>query len=1193
MRRFLVVGCGGSGGATLAYMMDQLRSELLAAGVRSLPMGWQFVHIDVPNGAEEGPDGLANVAGQGGTYIGCGPQGSSYEILDSALSHRLAAEPALDTIATWAPRQPDAVTNPISAGAGQYRAIGRMITLSKAGEIRGRLQTAWDQLFRVEASSEMAQLDVPGMGDFDPNEPPLVLVVSSMAGGAGASMALDICRLLTLVSGIDPKLMGLFMVTPDIFDSLPESARIGVRANALAMLGEIVASQSGAAREHDVRILRALGQQHGEGEPIPFARVFPVGRYVGADRTLFGDGSQFAVYRGLGRGLAGLMMSGTASEQFISYDLGNTASPAGDRDLLGWGNQVWDPLPWGTYGFASLSMGRDRYAEYAAQRLARSCVDKLLFGHLQPGNPASATEQLDALLDSQWAAVCDSLGLPTTSGDEANRTRLLGNWITNTALPTRGVAAGVGTLVDRQLRGYLPNPDGMTAEQWVPIFRQAVANRRAPLAQAIADVSYGLAFAWHREFAGRIDTLVTDAIANFGLPYARGMVNMLRRYIDDELATAMDDLGSMGPTDLMALPPNVESALTSLRGVMSNADQVQQTALEGFYGNIRRALYADASGKVADVFKVIGGELLSPLSAALGEAQVILEGAQSEPPADVGLARLVTDQYVAWPSDADELVPGRFAEANNEVLLINSKGFKQRYELDLPKALATGQASPPFSGAVAESTSRVIAGQWPTTGGIAAPADVLERTANWVTKAFGVDPDSQASLVPSMGQYDVHTRPRELLDRARLYVGRPGEAFHEFCKVSLRDYIQGVDTPESELATRRRDIVTKFQEALALARPLASVNDQSLQTVHPGQQLEYRYKFADVPFLGQSVAQAMGEVLRSNPRIDQATKDNFARALSDEDSVTRVDIFGSYPNYSPLAFDSVLTPAAQQWSSTAGPGRAAFWRFRRTRPLHASLPMADAERRAMTAGWFLGQMLGCIQIPAAPYTEPVRIYDGENQQWIGFPHPLLTPPSQFTASYDWLPAVLEGILLAIARSHEPPVMRSLRPYRVLRELFDINSQDPASGIVPLSATGRLMDFLRGDSIARRSRVPQIAQAAGPSERADAAIEWLTTVWRLSSEYLPAGSPGAAENGRYTTITSRAKAGKTPIFRDLAPDVHWATGVLIRLVREAEEQCEQEAAQAAAAQQGASAHDVSAEDAVAGADDIAIPQGGTF
>lgn len=1186
MRRFLVVGCGGSGGATLAYMMDQLRSELLTANVQSLPMGWQFVHIDVPSGAETGPDGLGNVAVQGGTYIGSGPQGSSYSTLDSALSQRLAAEGALDTVATWAPRQPDAVTNPISTGAGQYRAIGRMITLSKAGEIRERLQTAWDQLFRVEAMSEMARLDVPGMGEFDANEPPLVLVVSSMAGGAGASMALDICRLLTLVSGLDPKLMGVFMVTPDIFDSLPASARIGVRANALALLGEIVASQVGATRDHDVGLLRALGQQHGEGESIPFARVFPVGRYVGAERTLFGDGSQNAVYRGLGRGLAGLMMSGAASDQFVSYDLGNTSSPAGDRDLLGWGNGVWDPLPWGTYGFSSLSMGRDRYVEYAAQRLARSSADKLLFGHLQSANPASATEQLDALLDSQWELSCDKLGVPADSGEEHNRTRQLGNWITNTAFPARSVETTIGTLIDRQLRGYLPNPERMTAEQWVPLFRQAVANRRGPLTQAVNDAAYGLAFSWHRDFLERVDVLVKRAIADFSLSYARGLIDRLRRYIDDELAACIEELGSMGPKDVTALAPNAEATLRSLRGVMSNADQVLNTAVAGFQGGVRRAVYASASAKLADVLKVVGGELLGPLGAVIGEAQVVLENAQSEPPTDVGLARLATDQYAAWPSDADELVSGRFAEANNEVLLINSTAFKDRYELDLPQGVATGRATPPFSEAVAESTARVIAGEWQTTGGIDAPGGLLERTANWATRAFGTDPETRAALVPSLAGYDVHVRPAELLQRARLYVGRPGESFHEFCKLSLRDYVQGADAAESELAARRNDIAVKFSEALSLARPLASVNDESLQTVHPGQQLEYRYKFSDVPFLGQSVADELADALRSNPRIDQATKDNFERSLCDEGSVTRLDIFGSYPNYSPLAFDSVLKPAAQQWTSTAGPGRGVFWRFRRSRPLQASLPMTDSERQAMTAGWLLGQLTGRIHVPPSPYTEPVRIYDDDDQRWVPFPNPLLTPPSQFTASYDWLPAVLEAVLLAFAQSHEPPVMRSLRPYRVLRELFDANSQDPASGIVERSALGRLVEFLDGeqDSQQHLSRIPEVASARTANERAAAAIDWLTAVRNVAAEYLPANSE-AVERGRYSVIGNRVKAGKTPIFRDLAPDVYWATRTLIGIVGDANRQLEHKPE----APERVPVHGPGDTEP----EDMLIPEGGTF
>jgi hypothetical protein len=1182
MRRFLVVGCGGSGGATLAFIMDQLRSELHAAGIGKLLAGWQFVQIDVPSAPETGPEGLANVPAQGGTYVGCGPQGSSYAILDGALSQRLGAESALDTVATWAPRDPQEVSIPISAGAGQYRAIGRMITLSKATEIHNRLQAAWDALFRVETISEMSTADVPGMGKFDPNEPPLVLVVSSMAGGAGASMALDVCRLLTLVSGLDPKLMGVFMVTPDIFDSLPQSSIIGVRANSLAMLGEIVASQAGSAREHDVRIMRALGQHHGEGEPIPFARVFPVGRYIGADRTLFGDGSQWAVYRGLARGLAGLMMSGAASDQFVSYDLGNTASPEGDRDLLGWGISAWDVLPWGTYGFSSLSMGRDRYAEYAAQRLARGCVDKLLFGHLQRGNPASSTEQLDSLLGSQWQAHCGELGLPPNPGDEQTRVGILGRWIGSEAFAADSVAATVNGLIDRQLRGYLPNPEGMTAEQWVPIFRQAVLNRRSELLRACADAAYTMAFSWHREFAGQLEQMVSGAIATLGLPYTRELVDRLRRHIDDVLAPGVAQLGTMGPSDIVAVAPQVDAALRSLRGVMSNADQVLATALDGFRANVRRQLFADAAARIADVMRVMGAEMLAPLREALGEAMVLLEKARAEPPTDVGLARLATDQYAAWPADADELVPARFAEANNEVLLISSSAFKGRYEIDLPKAVAGANAMMPLRTAIDDATTRVILGQWRTTGGVSAPGGLIERTATWVTRALGTDPETRRSRVPSLAQFDVHTRPAELLARARLYVGRPGEAFEEFCKVSLRDFVQGAGAAESELATRRRDITTKFAEALSLARPLASVNDEALQRVHPGQQTEYRYKFSEVPFAGQPVADALFEVLRNNPRIDQATKDNYHRSLSDEDSVTRVDIFGSYPNYSPLAFDSVLKPAAQQWAQIAGPGRGTFWRYRRARPLPASLPMTDDERRAMTAGWFLGQIVGRIQIPQSPYTEAVRIYDADAGHWLNFPNPLLTPPSAFIAAYDWLPAVLESILLAIAQSHEPPVMRSLRPYGVLRELYDAHSQDPASGIVELSARDVLRDFLATGVAAPgvAPRIETIAAAETPAKRATAAEEWLTSVRDVAAQYLPADMPGATPGGVFTSIPTRSTASKTPIFRDLAPDVFWATGALIRLLqREA----------AALAPGGVTAGAGVLDDG----GPVVIPEGGTF
>ena len=519
MRKFLVVGCGGSGGATLSYMMDQLRSELALKGVDRIPDGWQFIHLDVPVGSRSEAPGLGSVRDLGGTYYGTGVSGVSYSVLDNGVSQALRQNNGLSSIATWAPRTPEEVIVAIGDGAGQYRSIGRMITLSKPAGIRQALEGSWNKLSRVETNSEMTDLArrIPALGSFDPEEPPIVLVASSMAGGAGASMAIDVCRLLTLIPNLDPSLMGVFMVSADLFDSLPPAARTGVRANALAMLGEIVATQSGAARQHDVGTLSALGHQNGDGARVPFQRVFPVGRFVGAQRTQFGDGSAQAVYRGLGRGLAGMIASGTATAQFVAYDLVNTLSPSADRDYLGWGVE-WDPLPWGSFGFASLSMGRERYREYAAQRLARTSVDRLLTGHMQDGSSASSNQQIDALLTSQWARICHDLALPVELGTPISGQALL-DWFLGTAFPRDQVDGTARGLVESQLAAYIPSPGGVPAAQWLPTLKARLRDRKAAMAAGISQASHQWAYDWQLGLVQRIGAVTENSIATFGVSF--------------------------------------------------------------------------------------------------------------------------------------------------------------------------------------------------------------------------------------------------------------------------------------------------------------------------------------------------------------------------------------------------------------------------------------------------------------------------------------------------------------------------------------------------------------------------------------------------------------------------------------------------------------------------------------------------
>src|SRR5699024_7728526 len=228
------------------------------------------------------------------------------------------------------------------------------------------------------------------------------------------------------------------------------------------------------------------------------------------------------VYRGLARGLAGMMVSSVATAQFQQFDLGNTGSVSPDPKYFGWAANA-DPLPWGSFGFASLSMGRDRYAEYAAQRLARGSVDRLLDGHLQPGNPASSLEQLTVLLDSQWSAICSQLELPGAGG--GNPVAELGTWMTGTALPRQAAEGAARHVTDTEVAGYVPNPDGQQAAQWMVLLQHQLDARRHPLTEAANAAAYEWVFRWKDELLGRIETVTGEAVTRLGLPYAAGMLD--------------------------------------------------------------------------------------------------------------------------------------------------------------------------------------------------------------------------------------------------------------------------------------------------------------------------------------------------------------------------------------------------------------------------------------------------------------------------------------------------------------------------------------------------------------------------------------------------------------------------------------------------------------------------------------------
>lgn len=1149
MRRLLIVGCGGSGGSTLCYLMDQLRSML----GRELPRAWQFVFVDVPTVEQAGPDGLKNVQEQGGTYLATGEKGGNYATLDRTVSNSFAGKSMLGSIGTWAPREPVDVAVGIQAGAGQYRAVGRMITLCKASKIRDGLAAAVKNLTHPDAVAELRQLAEERKEEYVGGDP-LVLVISSMAGGAGASMALDVCRILSVTDGISPRLMGVFAFTADVFNTLPLAARTGVRANALAMLGEVVSMQAGAAVDHDSETFAALGVAAGSGEVVklPFARIFPVGSTVGDEGAVFGDGSPKALYRGLARGLAGLVSSPSATEAFVNYDLVNTGSPPGDRSILGWGVN-WDDVPWGAFGFASLSMGRDRYAEYAAQRLARTAADRLREGHLQRGNPASGTEQIRVLYDSQRQRVHNGVGLPTLACDP----RATLEWL-KAAYGEQALKSSILRVVDDPQDQWLTQGGDVQASQWAQGVSDQLARRRHRFTSAADEIAYRSAYEWHSTLMDRTLLVVSDAVARFGLPYAAFVVDDLKETVE-RTATSLNNLSQVAQEDVGALPKEVGTIVAAAKGKFAGTDALRTKVLD----NLNRALFKNTclllAGRARDLLYAFTNEVLGPLSKALRDGLTLLENERDKVVGPGGLADLATNEYSRWPSDTDQAVAARWSHAVNEVLLTPSRDFQDRYSADLAESLmgdpeVSSRPDPAMASHLA--AARVILGRWQTTGGALSPGGLVSTLRPWVPGALPHEPDTGVPRTKSVAEFRFGVSPAELLSRARQYVARPEESFDRFCSLSLRNYARGTDASEAVrdqmVEARQRELVSKFRETLEMAKPLVRVDAESVMAVH-GQSVLYRYKFSQAPFAGLPLSGELHDVLRME-NIDASTLGFLESAMNSSSTVTNIDVFGSYQNYSPVVFSGLMKPVAEQWSEISDMGRQSFWQWRRTRPLAAALPMGSEERRAMVAGWFVGVITGQITHPAKGKPEPVKIWDPKNSTWVSFPFPLLTPRSQFKAEYDLLPAVLESILVAMARVQVPPAMSSLRPYRLLRELYDMTPFEPHGAVDEPSALEALAAWVHGVPTPAPSPTEPADDALPeelPEKRVERAKALLAAHQKLAGvHFMAPGQYGAPGGGTFSAITDRGTASSTPIYRDLAPDIYWAGTELTNLLDQA-------------------------------------------
>ena len=310
-------------------------------------------------------------------FLGLVNSGLNYGVLDQALMQNLSGVGQLDSLGGWRP-DPHKVTVPIDKGAGQFRALGRVITLTRLDTIKTRIERAIDRITDADIRRQLQRIDFflgpgddrPAVGD------PVVIVVSSIAGGSGAGGVLDVCDVLRSIgkSWLDESVGILF--APDVFDEIPEADRKGVRPNALATLSELMAGYwtrgYGGMTEASSTLFAARGLQSGGEQQV--GPRYP--NLVGSRNSDVFYGSQNEVYRGTGKAIVAWMTSERLQTEMTSYFMGNRASSAvALQDRLGLKLNGME-TPFTAMGFARVSLGRDLFAEYAAERLAREGVEQ-------------------------------------------------------------------------------------------------------------------------------------------------------------------------------------------------------------------------------------------------------------------------------------------------------------------------------------------------------------------------------------------------------------------------------------------------------------------------------------------------------------------------------------------------------------------------------------------------------------------------------------------------------------------------------------------------------------------------------------------------------------------------------------------------------------------------------------------------
>ena len=368
----IVIGCGGSGVKTVRHLRKSAKKALSDVGWDGpLPQAWQFIGVDT--GSQYF---LEREPIPGDDYL-CLNQDIPYRLLQTSLNakHSKGTKGNAEMMG-WIPDS-RSITPPTVQSAGQFRPYGRMAGLaSLMPQLSHRLTKAYEAIKSgAEEFHQITQLLTDTEFELDSSKlGPLVVVVGSMAGGTGSAIMFDIHEVVQRLNPTSPFLFNV-VYSDDVFKSLVGTVSSGLRANSLAFMSELLAFSWNGLKS---TTLIESGAEIGYVAP-PLTFIVESTNLQGSVLASSPDES----FQQIASWLTGLAISAESQMQLMWAMDRQYPKASMNRGEYGFGNYLEHAPPGAIYslGHAKLSVGRDRFPEYANKLLQRETVDFLVNGH--------------------------------------------------------------------------------------------------------------------------------------------------------------------------------------------------------------------------------------------------------------------------------------------------------------------------------------------------------------------------------------------------------------------------------------------------------------------------------------------------------------------------------------------------------------------------------------------------------------------------------------------------------------------------------------------------------------------------------------------------------------------------------------------------------------------------------------------